>query len=184
MLRVRYPHTRQQFPGPCLGSIAIVLGKLGLEIGGLHVVFVGRVGVGIDRVALCHRGPHFGVSHHHDIQHAHFFKGKLVLAQFAKTLVCVEHDIAGRRLKIAAQNFHERGFAAAVGADQAIAITLAELDRNIFKQGLRPKLHGDVGGGEHYGNLLKTGGVRCQSEAIVVNVDQNIALHPAANTHN
>jgi hypothetical protein len=40
-------------------------------------------------------------------------------------------------------------FAGAVGADQAVAIALAELDRDVFKKGLDPELHGDVVGDEH-----------------------------------
>src|SRR5690606_4816024 len=56
--------------------------------------------------------------------------------------------IAGARLQVAAENFHEGGLAGAVGADQAIAIAVTEFDGHIFEQRLGAELHGDVGGGQ------------------------------------
>ena len=56
-----------------------------------------------------------------------------------------ERDVARGRLEIATQDFHERRFAATVGADQAVAVAVAELDGYIFEQGPCPKLHGNVG---------------------------------------
>jgi hypothetical protein len=52
-------------------------------------------------------------------------------------------------LQIAAQNFHKGRFAATIRADQPIAVAVAKFDRHVFKQGLRPKLHGDIRGGKH-----------------------------------
>ena len=72
------------------------------------------------------------------------FKRKLVLAQLADALIGVHRHIAGAGHQIATQNFHKSGFAAAVGANQAVAIAVAELDGNVFKQGLSPELHGDI----------------------------------------
>jgi len=87
------------------------------------------------------------VAHHDHIQHAHFFIGELVLAQFTQALVHVQADVAARRLQVAAQDLHEGGFAAAIGADQAVAIAIAELDGNVLEQRLGAELHGDVCGG-------------------------------------
>ncbi len=75
-------------------------------------------------------------------------KRELVLAQLAQPLAAVERDVAGRRLEIAAEDFHERRLAAAVGADQAVAIAVAELDRDVLEQGLGAELHRDVGRSE------------------------------------
>ena len=80
---------------------------------------------------------------------AEFLERELVLAQLADALVGIDRDIAGTGLQVAAENFHQRGLAAAVGPDQAIAVALAERDGDIFKQGLRPELHGDIGGRNH-----------------------------------
>ncbi len=69
----------QQFARARFGGVAVVFGELRFELGGVHVVVVGRVGVRVDRVALGHRGPHFRVAHHHDVEHAHVFIRELVL---------------------------------------------------------------------------------------------------------
>ena len=86
------------------------------------------------------------MTHHHHVEHAQLLVGELVLLQLAEAL-------AGRRsirfpragLQVSAENFHEGRLAAAVGADQAIAIAVAELDGNVFEQRLCAELHGDVG---------------------------------------
>ena len=89
------------------------------------------------------------VAHQHDVEHAHVLVRELVLLELAQPLVRVERDIAARRLEIAAEDLHQRRLAAAVRADQAVAIAVAELDADVLEQGLRPELHGDVGGGQH-----------------------------------
>ena len=61
----------------------------------------------------------------------------------------LQHDIAGALLELAAEHLHERGFAAAVGADQAVAIAVGELDGDLFEERLGAELDGDVGGGKH-----------------------------------
>jgi hypothetical protein len=38
-------HAQQQLAGARFGRVAVVLGELGLELGGLHVVVVGRFGL-------------------------------------------------------------------------------------------------------------------------------------------
>ncbi len=77
-----------------------------------------------------------------------FFESELILAQFAHALAGIDADIAGSRLQIATEDFHESGLAAAVGADQAVAVSVAEFDRYIFEQGLCPELNGNIGCGD------------------------------------
>ncbi len=86
--------------------------------------------------------------HQHDVEHAELFETELILAKLAQPLAAVEDDIARGRLEIAAQDLHERRLAATVGADQAVAIAVAELDRDVLEQGLGAELHRDVGRGE------------------------------------
>eukprot|EP01133_Synstelium_polycarpum_P022954 gene22953-biopygen19479 len=138
--------TQQQFAGARFGRVAIVLGHFAFQLGRLHVVFVRRFQIRVDRVAFLHRGPHFRVAHHDHVEHAHVFKRKLVLAQLAQALVGIEHDIAARRVQVAAEDLHERRLAAAVRADQAIAVAVAELDGDILKQWLGAKLHRNICG--------------------------------------
>jgi hypothetical protein len=89
------------------------------------------------------------VTHHHHVEHAHVLVSKLVLAQEGHALVGIEADVASRGLQHTGKNLHEGGFSGTVGADQAVAVALAELDGDVFEQGLGPELHGDVVGGKH-----------------------------------
>ena len=100
----------QQFAGACLGRVAVVLGELRLEFGGVHVVVFRRVRIGVDRVALAHAGPHLGVAHQHHVEHALVLVGELVLAQVGHALVLFLRDVAGRRLQCAAKDLHQRRF--------------------------------------------------------------------------
>jgi hypothetical protein len=88
------------------------------------------------------------MAHHYRVDHETTLESKLILAQLTDSLTGIDIDIARGRLQIAAKYFHKRGFARAVGADQAIAIAVAEFDRNIFKQGFGPELNGNVGSGD------------------------------------
>jgi hypothetical protein len=59
------------------------------------------------------------------------------------------------RLQLPAQNLHESGLAAAVSADQALAIPAAELHGDVGEKGLGAELHGDVGGDDHLEGFRK-----------------------------
>ncbi len=150
----------QQFAGTRLGGVAVVLGELRLQFGGVHVVVFRRLRVGVDRVALAHAGPHLGVAHQHHVEHALVFVAELVLAQVGHALVLVLGDVAGGRVKRTAEDLHQRGLAGAIGADQAVAVALAELGVDVFEEGLGPELLGDIGGDEHGGILRRKGGRR------------------------
>ena len=138
----------QQFAGARLGRVAVELGDFRFQFGRVQVVGLGRLRVGVDRVALPHRAPQELVPHQHDVEHADVLETELVLAQLPQPLASVERDVASRRLEIAAEDFHERRLAAAVGADQAVAIAVAELDRDVLEQRLGAELHRDVGRSE------------------------------------
>ena len=97
--------------------------------------------------------PQLFVTHDHGVDDGEVFVGELVLAQFTQTHVRLEHHLAAGRLQIAAEDLHEGGLAATVGADQAITVAFAELDGNVFKQRLGAELHRDIGGGKH-GKIL------------------------------
>src|SRR5665811_1126830 len=56
--------------------------------------------------------------------------------------------LGGDLEQIAAEDFHKGGFAAPVRADQPVTIAVAEFYGDVFKQGFRPELHGDVSGGK------------------------------------
>ena len=140
-------HPQQQLAGARLGSVAIEFSEARLQFSRVHIVSFGRVGVGVNGVFFMHHLPHFVVTHHHHIDHALVFIRELILAQPCHAFVRVERDVAAARFKHPGQNFHESGFAAAVGADQAIAVAVAEFDGNVFEQGLSPVMDGDIGSG-------------------------------------
>ena len=131
------------------GGIAAEFGKLVFKFGGSHIVVFAGVGVRVNCVARLHRLPHSGVPHQYDVEHAHVFERKLVLPQFSDALALVDGHAAAARFEIAAEDLHEGGLAAAIGADQPIAIAPAEFDRDVFEEGLAPELHGDVCGADH-----------------------------------
>jgi hypothetical protein len=62
----------------------------------------------------------------------------LILTQLAQTLTFVQHHFARSLFQIAPQNLHKSGLAATIGTDQAVAVTVSEFDRDVFKQGLAP----------------------------------------------
>ena len=140
---------QQQLAGARLGGVAAELREMRFEVGGAKVVFLRRIGVGIDRVALRLRGPQLLVAHEDDIEHPLILVGKLVLLQLAEPLVGIGGDVAAGGFEVVAEHFHQRRFPAAVGADEAIAVAVAELDGDVFEQGPRPELHREIGGREH-----------------------------------
>jgi hypothetical protein len=95
------------------------------------------------------------VAHQDDVKNTHVFESELVLAQIGHALVLLLRDVARRRLQRTTQILHEGRLARSVGADQAIAVALAELDIDVLEQGFDPELHGDIGGDEHYDSYLK-----------------------------
>ena len=99
--------TQQQFTGTRFSGVTVIFGKFRFQVGSLHVVVVGGVRIGVNRIALGHRGPHLGMPHHDYIEHPHIFKRKLILTQFTEALMRVKHYGAGRRFEITAQDFHE-----------------------------------------------------------------------------
>ena len=139
----------QDAAGARLGIVAAVLGEHALELGRLHVVRIGGIRVGVNEVALPHRLPQLRVAAHHHIEHPLILVGELVLIQSAEAHARLQHDIAGARLQLAAEHLHESGLAGAVGADESIAVTVGELDRDLFEQRFRAKLNGDIRGSKH-----------------------------------
>ena len=136
----------EQFACPCFRRIAVVFGKSGFELGRLHVIFIGRIGIGINGIAFRHGFPHLLVPHHDDIENAHILIRELILIQFAKTFILVESDSPGSSFPVTTQNFDERRLAGTVSPDQAVTVSFTEFDGNIFEQGLGAELYGNIGG--------------------------------------
>jgi len=146
MLIERDAQAEQQLASAGFSGVAVELGELYFQLGDGHAVVLAHFRQGIDAVTLGLDLPQLFVAHDHGVDHAEVFVGELILAQLAQAHVGFEHHLTGRRLQLAAENLHEGRLAAAVGADQAVAVAAAELDGNVFEQRLGAELHGDVSG--------------------------------------
>ncbi|MNE08245.1 hypothetical protein D3C80_1008910 [compost metagenome] len=156
MLFQRDTQAQQQLTGAGFGGVAVHLGELGFQLGNGHAVFFGHFRQRVDAIALGLDLPQLLVAHDHGVDHGEFFVGELILAQLAQAYVRLEHDLAGGRFQVVAEDFHEGRLAAAVGADQAVAVAVVELDRDVLEQGLGAELHGDVSGGDQRAYLSIT----------------------------
>ena len=87
----------------------------------------------------------------HDVDDALILVAELVLVQFAEAQAGLQHHIAGAWLEIPTQDLDQGGFAAAIRADQPVAVAIGELDGDAFEQGLGAELNRDIGGREHGG---------------------------------
>jgi len=76
---------------------------------------------------------------HHHVQHALVFVGELVLVELAETQAGLQHHIADALLELAAEHFHQRGFAGAVRADEAVTIAVREFDGDVLEERLGTK---------------------------------------------
>ncbi len=148
MLIERDAEAEQQLAGARFRGVAVELGELHLQLGDSHAVFFAHFRQRVDAVALGLHLPQLGVAHDHRVDHAEIFIGELILAQLAQTHVGLEHHLAGRWLQLATEDLHEGRLAAAVGADETVAVAAAEFDGDVFEQRLGTELHGDVGGGD------------------------------------
>ena len=86
---------------------------------------------------------------HDHVEHPVVLIAELVLVQLAQPHARLQHHIARGGLEVAAQHLHQCGFAAAVGADETIAVAIVEFDRHLLEQRLRAELDGDIGSLQH-----------------------------------
>ena len=139
---------QQQLAGAGLGGIAVELGEAHLQVGHGHAVLLAHLGQRVDALALGRDLPELMVAHDHGVDDPLVLEGELVLAQLAEPGARLDHHLPGGRFQVPAEDLHEGGLAAAVGADQPVAVTIAELDGDILEQRPGAELHGDIGGGD------------------------------------
>ena len=142
---------QQDLAGAALRGVAIHLGEVGLQLRDFHAVLVGHLRQAVDAVALLLYRPQLGVAHDHRVDHGILLEGELILAQLADTLIGRDRHVAGAGRQAAIEDFHQGRLAATIGADEAVTVAVAELDGNVFEQGLGAKLHGDVCCADHCG---------------------------------
>ena len=149
MLLSGYSQTQQQLSGACFSGVPVQFRKMCLEVRRAYVIFLARIGIGVDGVPFVLRFPELCMPHQHDVEHALILVFELVLAKFSQSLALVYGHVAIGSLEVAAEDFHERGLAATVRADQAVAVAIAEFDRNVFKERLGAELDCKICCGKH-----------------------------------
>ena len=68
----------------------------------------------------------------------------MVLLEYGHPHARFEGYVPGGRVEIARKDAQERGFARAVGADDAVAIARREFEIHILKQRLTAEVHTDI----------------------------------------
>ena len=139
----------EQRGGVGFGGVAAFFADNAFEFAEAHAVGVGQffVGLGVERVALFERFPERGVAHDDGVDHAKLIERELILAQDAHFLRA--RDRAFGRLEFAGQDFHECGFAGAIGAGDGVAAPGHEGAGDVFEEDPGSEAHGDVVDCEH-----------------------------------
>ncbi len=124
--------------GLCVGLClpAVHLGKLGLEFAGADAVLIGEVLFCIEGVLFGADLEQAGITLDNRIEDDLIIIFVVVLFQEGEALTLGNGDIAAGGLELAGQDAEEGGFAGAVCADDAVAVSLREFNGNIFKQSL------------------------------------------------
>ena len=148
----RDPEPFQDLAGACLEAVAVRLDDQILELGITIAVEV-ILGVGEDALLLGHRSPERGVAHHHDVEDALVLVLEVILLQDAEDGALRERDVAVVRALLAGQDLEQRGFAAAVRANDAVALAAVELERDALEEHLVAEVFGEVRDRDHDGGL-------------------------------
>src|SRR5579862_10038397 len=133
----------QQDRSVTLSGISVFFADNAFQLSELHSVFIRKLSLRMNAVALFHRSPQTLVAHHHGVDNAIGVEGKLILAQYAELLWT--HDSSLLRIKFAGQKVHKRSFTCAVRPGQAIALARRERRRDLFKQNFGAVAHGYIG---------------------------------------
>ena len=96
-----YAQPAQQDSCIALGIPAFQFGKLFFQFGCLDTVFIGKIFLGIQSLALLHDVPKDGVSHQYGIEHRVGIKLKVVLAQHRKTFARSQGNATLSRVQLA-----------------------------------------------------------------------------------
>jgi len=92
----------QQLTGGGLCRVAVELGELVLELGGVQALRFGHGRLGVEAIAFLIDLPEPLVTHDYRVDHGELFERELILAQLADARVGLHRDVAVRRLELAA----------------------------------------------------------------------------------
>ncbi len=137
--RVRNVQPLQQNRRVAFGFVSVLVADNPFELAEAHAFGVGHLALRVEPLALFERAPEAVVAHDDRVDHAEGVERVLVLAQDAHLRRA--HDDAALRRLFAGQQLHERGFAGAVRAGEAVAPARRKRRRHVVEEDLRPKPH-------------------------------------------
>ena len=135
---------------------AAEIGKLLLELGGADAVLVRHLVLGVDGVLLLAAVIQALVAHDDRVHDGIGIVHRLILLEDGHSGLGVNIDVAGARLELTGEDLQERGFAGAVGADDAIAVAGGKLQVHLGKQRGSAVLQREVINSDHFGNSFVT----------------------------
>ena len=133
---------------------AAEIGKLLLQLGGANAVLIRHLVLGIDGVLLLAAVVQALVTHDDRVHDGIGIVHGLILLEDGHSGLGVDIDVAGARLELTGEDLQERGFAGAVGADDAIAVAGGKLQVHLGKQRGAAVLQREVINSDHFGTPL------------------------------
>ena len=139
------------------GGISAFFADDAFELAESHAVLVSElvVRLGVKGVALFKGGPESGVAHDDGVEDAEPVESELVLTKDTDAFGAV--DIAAGGFLLSGENFHEGGFAGAIGAGDGIAAAVDEGGGDVLKEDTGAEAHSDVIYGDHILTILAYG---------------------------
>ena len=135
--------------GVALGLPAAQLGVLLLQLAGADAVGLGHLLLGIEGLLLLADVVEALVAHDDGVHDVVGVVGVLILLEHRHAGLGQDGDLAGGGLQLAGEDFQEGGFTRAVGADDAVADALGELEIHVGKEGLAAVGQAQVGNCNH-----------------------------------
>ncbi len=145
--RFRNVEAIEEHSGVGFSGVTIFVADHAFKFAKPHAVGVSQLGLLVDAVALFQGSPERLVAHDDGVDDAISIERELILtenAEFARA-----DDGAFLRVEFAGEDFHEGGFAGAVGPGESVAAAGDKADADFFKQDLGAVTHGDVADTEH-----------------------------------
>ena len=132
-----------------LGSLALSLptvhlGKLQFEVGSQIAVFLAHLRLGIESLALLHVLPKRLVALQHCVHHGEAVVLEVILVEHRETLTGSQLYRSLVGFELAADGFQQGRFACSVGTDDAVDVTVCELQVHVFVKHSLAELYGQI----------------------------------------
>ena len=139
----------EQHPGLGLGLVAVQLAELDLQVAAADAVRLGQLGLGVEQLAFAAQVVEPLVPADNRVEHGLLVVDELVLLEHGDALPRADGHLALIRFLLAGEDAEKGRLAGAVGADQAVAVAMGELDVDVLEDDALAVGQGDVGRLEH-----------------------------------